>query len=422
MSHPSPFLAPKPNVAFKDGKLYVFATNRVSVLRGWPEMAAWTRCLSVPQWRRFRPHLDVALGSVHRSKPRHRFRPVDRGGRLRSVLPPDTVPPSELESPFLRKQRAALEQFLICFPQDLRSAVSGFPARHWHLLSMAARCQGTEDFLREHPALAFGLASCWTFRATPSRDAMRWIRATLPMRRRVIASRLGFPETEQAVRILGKVPSSACSVWALRELRTLLSDPDRTKQLGHLHVLDMPVLACLCVPRLRQSITPSFLAELGAGSPLPAERHSVPALLADLLLMQRQLDAPPLLHSVSALVRAHDSAALELRRLESRKLSDSADIPFPAPPRQGNSGIEPLRTVAAVLQEAEEQENCVASKIGKILGGTYYIYRMHSPERATLALERIGGSWRLSEIAAARNHPVSPGGYAAAAAWFAMGS
>jgi hypothetical protein len=421
MSHPGPFKPPKPNVAFKDGKLYVFASNRVSVLRGWPDMAAWTRSLAAPQWCRFRPHLDVSQGTVQRAKPRHRFRPVDRGGRIRPVLKLGTESASELDSSFAQQQRAALDQFLRSFPPPLMSTTSGFAARHWHLMSMAARCPGAEDFLQEHPALAFGLASCWTFGAASSGSAMRWIRSTLPLRRRTIAARLGFPETDRTVRILGKVAPSACSVWALLGLRVQLSDPDAAKQMAHLAVLDLPVVACLCVPRLRRAITPSFLAELGNGSELTVERACVPGLLADFLLMQRQLDDSPSrpLHSVSALVRAHDSAALGVKKAESRKLQAGLTSPFPSPPLHGNSQIEPLSSTAAILEEAEEQENCVASKLGQIHGGAYYVYRMHAPERATLALELCGGSWRLSEIAAARNRPVTSAAFVAAAAWLA---
>ena len=45
----------RPGVCVKNNKLYAFSEVRVVVVRRWPEMAAWTKTYSKPQWSRFRP-------------------------------------------------------------------------------------------------------------------------------------------------------------------------------------------------------------------------------------------------------------------------------------------------------------------------------------------------------------------------------
>ena len=82
----------RPGIAFKNGKLYVFSKCRVSVLKGWPEMAAWTRSKGQPLWCRFRPLLDIAANTAGDVRSRHRFHPA-------LPVPPRTnrLPPPQLQ-------------------------------------------------------------------------------------------------------------------------------------------------------------------------------------------------------------------------------------------------------------------------------------------------------------------------------------
>ena len=120
---------------------------------------------------------------------------------------------------------------------------------------------------------------------------------------------------------------------------------------------------------------------------------------------------------MASLTRRHNAAARNLSRLESARLAERKDTVLPGPPLPGTPEIEPIETVSEILREADTQENCVASKIDAVLGGSYYLYRMHVPERATLALVRDEGGWELAEIAGAGNARVSEAAAYAVRAW-----
>jgi hypothetical protein len=60
----------RPGVCVKNGKLYAFSDIRVIVVRGWPEMSAWTKTCRRPHWSRFRPHIDPpGRGNFRQAKP-----------------------------------------------------------------------------------------------------------------------------------------------------------------------------------------------------------------------------------------------------------------------------------------------------------------------------------------------------------------
>jgi hypothetical protein len=64
----------RPGVSVKDGKLYAFSEARVIVVKGWPEMAAWTKTRSSSRWARFRPNIHFQEGLIDAVRSRHRFR------------------------------------------------------------------------------------------------------------------------------------------------------------------------------------------------------------------------------------------------------------------------------------------------------------------------------------------------------------
>ncbi len=81
---------------------------------------------------------------------------------------------------------------------------------------------------------------------------------------------------------------------------------------------------------------------------------------------------------------------------------------FPAPPLPSGEGIEPIITPAQQVTEGREQHNCVASYAGRIASGSYYVYRVTRPERATLGLRRDRQDrWHIDQLAGPRKRKVS---------------
>ena len=95
--------------------------------------------------------------------------------------------------------------------------------------------------------------------------------------------------------------------------------------------------------------------------------------------------------------------------------------PFPPPPLPTFSPyleLEPLQSDWDLREEGRTQRNCVGAYGPRVQTGRMYLYRILSPERATVAVS-MGkrGSWRLEEIKAYQNSEVAPDTLSAVLEW-----
>ncbi len=71
---------------------------------------------------------------------------------------------------------------------------------------------------------------------------------------------------------------------------------------------------------------------------------------------------------------------------------------FPPPPFPGNDEVVPLESWEALLDEGEAMRHCV-SGYGKVVGQqTVFIYKVLKPQRLTMALNKTGHRWLVSEV------------------------
>jgi hypothetical protein len=166
-------------------------------------------------------------------------------------------------------------------------------------------------------------------------------------------------------------------------------------------------------------VAPSFLTELATH---PREdREQLRTLLLDTLGMESQLMAqagrPRGIRSFAQLVRYHDQLAA---RKELGLEAEALRRPLPPPPFPGTPVIRAIDTPQKLIAEAQEQKNCALSYLPRICAGKVCLYSVMAPERATMALEKgPRGRWRISQIAARRNGPVSDATREAVEIWLA---
>ena len=248
---------------------------------------------------------------------------------------------------------------------------------------------------------------------------MRWIRRMAPRRRRDIVAVLGFPKSEAAVRVLAKLKPDSCSVSNILLLRDLLEIPDSRKILAHAPFIDNTLLMLMSFAPLQAVVTPSLVSQVALGRDFATCREMLPGMLWDCMRMKKLLRVKDVkrFHNVESLVAAHDLLA---RRVLEKVHAEMKDIEFPEPPVRGCGGITPIGNVAELCEEARVQRNCVASLASDVIDRTLFVYSMHKPERATIALRHEGGVWALSEVAAAGNQPVSTEAHAAIGEWLGI--
>ena len=404
------FKPSKPGTVFKEetGKLYVFTSGSITVLKGWPP-EAWKKTRSNPNWVRFRPEIAVPCRDID-ARIRQFEHPEEEGGQL--LLPLDAL---------LRPRELAWLKWYATIPQEARELARRLPTRQWHLLSFLARCgKAAFDLSASNPALAYALASNWVFHRPAVQRPLRSVRALLGpgKRQREACAWLGFPETEASRKTLNKVVHKAINVSGLLYLRQSMADADAQKALSHLQRLNAGAIRIITDPGLFPLATPRLLQEV-AHCREEDSRPKAAYLLRDSAAMQRllfggSLNFAPVGH-INELAATHDSLIEDLNRAECL----DRDIAFPSPPVKGSEFIVPVTSARELVKEGREQHNCVASYMKRVaLQQRVFIYRVLWPERCTLSVSRHGDRWVLSELMRACNEQPSPKTREVVAEWF----
>ena len=440
--------------AFRDGKLYSFSRRGILVASQWPNMRAWRKTPKGRQWKHVRPEMSLEKTKEgwscvwgHR-EPRQRTHidgchPAGRFERdlydqealaegksfeeffLESPCPleydlNDEVGSEECQK-WVRWDRARKHDervqadYLSPIPDEILTATSRFPNRHWHLLNLVARCPGAFDLVRSTPALALALSSPWAFRKSPPTHPLRSARSLLGKRQTDIAAWLGFPDTWSTVKILRKLPPEECTVLNLLHLRGLFGT--HLKTLQHIPGLNGSIIRIMSGEANRYRAYPGFLQEITSQSGLLDRTARI--LRYTLWLRERLVDpAIIVLRSYKHLTRAHDHFVDQLGRMDLRIVDPPPYPPSPLVPSSPHLELEPLLTEMDLLEEGRAQENCVGAYGPRVRNGRMYLYRLLKPERATVAVSLSSfGKWELHEIESYQNSEVLPETLSAVLEW-----
>ena len=218
MSERRPF---EPGSAHKDGKLYIFTSHDVLVVRAWPAPLAWHRS-EERGWRGVRP-LRLQLCAPERW----------------AALPEDHTL-REYHLRMLRNQAAAFEPI----PKAQRLEAVRFGDRAWALHVLFSRVPGALELARVNPALAVGLAFHGSLRprvTRPLRSARTLLAQPGPRTAARVAGWLGFYPSRTVVRTLRKLDHLQCTPWNLELLQRALGQLDTHKLLCHVPSLNSAV-------------------------------------------------------------------------------------------------------------------------------------------------------------------------------------
>jgi hypothetical protein len=228
-----------------------------------------------------------------------------------------------------------------------------------------------------------------------------------------LLGKLGFPPTGQMRQVARKIVHSAVSVPRLRALRAAIREvPKILSRLSHVSRLNANVLAAASGGRLQ--VTPRLYAQLA--DPGHDERSApLGGRITDTMRGWRLLHPRgpfPVFDRIEQIEARHEQIVEELKHYETRGVTD-----FPPAPVPGTSSIVPLLNVADLVIEGREQHNCVASYARLARRRQVALYRVLTPERATLSLVREDGVWKSDELETACNRGVSPGTRVAVNHW-----
>lgn len=382
-----------PGYRFKDGRLLVFESDRITLVRAWPDPDAAQKVGDRP-WRPLHPRFRLVR--PYRRRPAKQAA-ATRQGLLPLALPP--APPTRAE--LAAQKRRAFDSLRFSLPRELARAIERFRCGQFALLRAQGASPRFVELLLANPTLAFFVANA------SGCDGARCAAGELvTLKQPAIAERLGLPPTPAAVRTLRKIAPESVTPDSVELVREALRAEAAQRRLSHLPRINAGVLRLVGDERLRAVTAPTLLDEV-AQDGREKYRAVTADLVLDVLALEEELHGrvrPPKFASVRRLQEVHHRLREEYVATRARGILECR---FPPPPLPGTADIVPLVHPRDLITEGLWQHNCVASYAPAVAGGDTFIYRVLRPERATLAVRRTGGSgWYCSELLAACNQPV----------------
>ncbi len=295
------------------------------------------------------------------------------------------------------------EEFLSAIPPGTLGLVRRFPEAHFSLLKFFSEYPDGIELAGTNPPLAFLLATHGKkFDVSSSKPVHDLLRS----KRAEILNNLGFPSVcERVVRLMGKVKPWACRAGLLTGFRQVLSDTTVIERLRHLPEINFGCMAVAAEKKLFERVSNGILHEIVDDRKEDKHPDTALKLQSCLELAEQRLLAklPSVFHTRSGIQRLLVAEAEHLTPDDIEALG----LTFYPSPLPDTPGIQALRTPEDVYEEGCEQGNCVWNLLPRLVSGKLFLYRVLSPERATLALEYSREGLRVNELEGAYNQPVS---------------
>lgn len=311
-------------------------------------------------------------------------------------------PAPELSVTPAQRRKRAFDSFRFSLPKPFARVLEPFRTHQWPLLMFLSCDPGALELTEANPALAFILAQ----KLGSDRELISALGCS-SLRQRDLMEVLGLPALNAAVNLFRKIDPASISGdnWTAM-VDVIKQELTASKpRLNHLPSINCGVVEILADPVASRAASATLLDEV-ARDRSESYRGRVVHMITSTLRMQDELRTGERCRQFASLDRlrtTHDEVSEHYRR-RVRQLIEANEIaehPFFSPPIPGIPGrIEPVTSAAGLVDEGEEQGNCVASYANRVSAGHTFIYRVLYPERATLSivLKTPFGGWEIGEL------------------------
>jgi hypothetical protein len=295
-------------------------------------------------------------------------------------------------------------------PTEVTSVLRQFSSQQCRLLHVIGQFPESAEMAGSAPIL-FWLASNMLGPAPSRADVRR-----LYSRRRVsILESFCAASSSSHLKFLSKIREFSYSLKDLELLRRILNDCDFLKKVRHYRQINWPVLKVFYAQR--------YVMDLGCAKDCLAADSCRDAFrylyqvcrdIRDIRMMCKMLECENPEQQVFAMKSAfqirdlHDKIARDLSKKEKKTIIAHYGENFPPSPLKETKDIEYISNVADLLEEGLAMRHCVGEFAYQALRGDVFIYRVHAPERATMAVQRSAdGTFRIEQVKLYRNGKVS---------------
>lgn len=255
-----------------------------------------------------------------------------------------------------------------------------FPGVH-----LATLCPQAMELMQSAPLLYTLLIRTAVSRGWPRSDLEQAVAA----KRTEIIRLIGGVGNKAQLKLLKKIPVARMTETKCWQLENALASKDCARYLAHWPVVSLDALDCV-VRMMSGDELESMAAVI---RPCCLDRNDFSILKKaydDILSNGSELGVD----ARARLRRCRSIDQVEALRSELERCLREKEAPFfPAPPVDGTDEITPIVHPTYLYAEGREMHHCVgsASYCGSVQKGDCYVYRITSPERATVAL--LADSW-----------------------------
>jgi hypothetical protein len=338
-------------------------------------------------------------------------------GRTTEPLPAD-VRLDFLTEAAVRDPRHVLAPVVSAIPAEALGYVARLREHQLHAFRVFAGCLSAVDLVRSSPRLLWVLVAISAERGTP----MDEIRAVLGSRRHEVLGWCGGVPTKAAVRYLERRTIETFDDDELHRVLRECASPAVIRDTAHVALPDEgSAVFSLDHPELLES-------EVGRRAVDPETRTisatQIWMLWRDTLRMSHEAVRPEIQNrlrscrTVEGLWRLHDEVLVAFHERQAPQ-SEPKHRRLPPPPLEGSAEIQPLTLTTLVEIEGRLMRHCCRSYVEDVRQGRSYLYRVLSPERATLELDLTGAEPCVAQLKLARNGQPSQATFATVASWLA---
>ena len=315
-----------------------------------------------------------------------------------------------IEDPAIKRWRDTL-------PAPVNDGLSTLPSHQASILRWAVDSPVIVDLLTSNPLLLWLLVDEGLF----GHATLGEINRRLSVKQKQLCHELGLAGTEQQVKIFRRAASAHLSAFLIRDLLRILKNETVCKFLSHrsdMSASDIEILKQY--PWIVRYPCRALLEELKNPETL--------RFFQDVIRMLADLGPLYQCRTAAAVRRLHDGLVEYINRDDGFTFfrDDYGDIQeLPSPPLPGNDFIRPLTTQHEIVKEGREMRHCIASYIGSVVRGEYYVYQMTRPERLTIGvlvgLGRSNDRWQhcfVREVRGKYNHHPSEASTRLIEDWF----
>jgi hypothetical protein len=310
----------------------------------------------------------------------------------------------------MMRKEVAYELLRQSMPSGYADLLAPFQSHQWNLIRLLAMKHRFDELLQSNPVLAYYLANDPRFMRQAKAKMIEQMTGTPQAD---LLELLKLPAEKSMVKIIKKICQESATPLQSKTLQICSGDGGRLKKLAHLQQINCGALELVASPaELQPHITPQLLDEVSTDT---SNNRSAVALdtFRQTFSMHQDVITDrsfPQIKSLEQLRIYHQEMHVKYEQKNREQADQQVKTAF-TPPIAGTANIQPIVSPSDVKDEGRVQHNCVGlhpNYTAEIFAGRLFLYRVFSPERATLSIVKgAGGEWQIGELKATCNKEVS---------------